>query len=55
MTTIPTNPMPAAAVVEPVAADARNVIDAHAMSASHESAAIATQPATGSGSNRIAV
>src|SRR3954447_25606817 len=55
ITTRPTNPIPAAAVVEAVAADARNVTPAHASSASHESTPRPSQPATGSGPNSTAV
>ena len=50
-----TKPIPAAAPVDPVTVEARNVMAAHAASASQASAAIATQPAIGGGSNRIAV
>ncbi len=50
-----TNPMPAAAIVDPVAAEARNVSAAQAHSASHDRTVIASQPPIGCGSNRTAV
>jgi len=50
-----TKPRPAAAAIEPVAADARNVRAAHAARASQPRRPIAIQPAISGGSNRIAV
>ena len=50
-----TNPIPAAAIVDPVAADATKVSAAQAVRASHDSTVIASQPPTGGTSNRTAV
>ena len=50
-----TNPTPAAAAADPVTVLARNVIAAHTATPSQARTAIATQPAIGIGSNRIAV
>ena len=49
------NPTPAAAAVEPVTVEARNVMAAQAARPSQASSANAIQPPTGSGSNRMAV
>ena len=48
-------PRPAAAAAEPVTVLPRKVNAAHAARPSHARAAIAAQPTTGIGSNRIAV